>query len=743
MASNQLSCQFANLETDLYPPRYRSCQGDLVAIEECQRKDDNGYSESSLILSRSGFLNHDEAHLWYVCEKHRRVFGIEFVNELRQKKCLYPHHEGKQRPVRPVSWENSRDLLTKKGLVVPYEIKVCVKCAHKISEILAPVENEEPMDSTPSTSSQRLYVRNSSDTPGSSSQATIVQRDDRDVAIELIQMAEPEFDKKKAMWKAKTPINLFKSKQSKYMMRKSVAFGIKAVCSAFTSCKDDLGEIYVDVKDSGFVEKALGQKVLHDSYIKEIIRAYNMAPDARARTQILSLVSKMGYGRLKKFNPPMEKKAATKLAVQEDNQDMEIDNDLFPVEHDDNDEESSDDESSDEESNTEKNIEDHIGDAGDVTITNESKKESVEYWNPPITWYKYKNARVHYDKFKAGGQPVEVKVQPKERIDREVLGTIIDFLTSDEQQQDVAFGTISVKASDGRKVKIARAIRRQHNNALIRQVTALLKENGMKAPAESTLRALFKLVPAGCSKDIKGLDPVYENHRRAFKSLQKVCTKLHDIFLSTNGDERIMDEFDINNIQLLDKVQQGLKICESYILGYFIYNVSFNSKCQNHCVTFACSDPNDRNFQEDCSADSLDESEDHAETCDYCNLLPILTYILDGLIKKAPIEEELCKQVLEYDMDKAKNDIALYKKQVFRHYVGTQAWEKYFLDKINMAMATTDWGMKVPPETHRETTTMWYGKVRNFILPFQFMIICNNMLFKIISEGNVLWSCYL
>ena len=61
-------------------------------------------------------------------------------------------------------------------------------------------------------------------------------------------------------------------------------------------------------------------------------------------------------------------------------------------------------------------------------------------------------------------------------------------------------------------------------------------------------------------------------------------------------------------------------------------------------------------------------------------------------------------------MEKSKTDIAAYKKQVFRHYVGTQAWEKYFLDITNKAMATTDWGMKVPPETHRETTTMWYGK---------------------------------
>ena len=69
MASNQLSCQFSIIETDFYPPRYKDCQGDLVAIEECQEKDEDGYSESSLILLRSGFYNqYDVSNHWYVCK---------------------------------------------------------------------------------------------------------------------------------------------------------------------------------------------------------------------------------------------------------------------------------------------------------------------------------------------------------------------------------------------------------------------------------------------------------------------------------------------------------------------------------------------------------------------------------------------------------------------------------------------------------------------------------------------------
>ena len=48
-------------------------------------------------------------------------------------------------------------------------------------------------------------------------------------------------------------------------------------------------------------------------------------------------------------------------------------------------------------------------------------------------------------------------------------------------------------------------------------------------------------------------------------------------------------------------------------------------------------------------------------------------------------------------------------------FVGSQAWEKYFMDSLNMAMGQIDWGMKWIPQLTREMSTEWYGKVRNLI----------------------------
>ena len=180
-----------------------------------------------------------------------------------------------------------------------------------------------------------------------------------------------------------------------------------------------------------------------------------------------------------------------------------------------------------------------------------------------------------------------------------------------------------MKDPDGKRVKIMRGIRRQHDAELIRQVQVLLKENDLQVPAASTLRKLFRLMPAGHAKEIKGLDPVYENHRRAFEGLQGICTELHDIFIAKDDYEKV---------DLVEKVQQGLATSATYLLGHFAYNLSLDSNCESHCVRFACSDSKNSKQQEDCS--ELDSSEGHSEECDYCNLFPEVWHQLKKLFEE-------------------------------------------------------------------------------------------------------------
>ena len=74
---------------------------------------------------------------------------------------------------------------------------------------------------------------------------------------------------------------------------------------------------------------------------------------------------------------------------------------------------------------------------------------------------------VHYDKFNSGFQPVETKNQSREGIQKKAIEFIVDFVTSEEQLQSVAHGTLQMKDPDGKKVKIAQSIRRQYDAELI------------------------------------------------------------------------------------------------------------------------------------------------------------------------------------------------------------------------------------------------------------------------------------
>ena len=347
---------------------------------------------------------------------------------------------------------------------------------------------------------------------------------------------------------------------------------------------------------------------------------------------------------------------------------------------------------------------------GDVAMPEVGKK--VVYLNPPLTWYYYKKALVHADIHKAGGQPVEVQHHSREHevTSKETIRMIIDFLTSEEVQQNVAYGTVQMKGPDGVTVRVARNIRRRQNNTIVKQLRVLLKENGLKVPAESTLRAIIQELPAGQAKEIKGLDPKYEEHRRAFRRFEEILGELHGKFAGNIPCQRVIEE--VGNVELVEKVKLALKTCESYLLGYFVYHLAFGDTNVNHCVNLACSDRKSPFFSEYCSEDHLDSSEGHPDRCDYCDLLPAALSVLKDLIEMAPNLEDLDRRILEHDRNHGEKAIEEYKKQMFCHFVSSQTWNKYFTTwaSVKRVMAVIDFGMKWEPQYHRETSTQHFGK---------------------------------
>ena len=142
--------------------------------------------------------------------------------------------------------------------------------------------------------------------------------------LELIRTIDPEFgmDPKKKQFMTQTDATIQQlGKTSRLKMKRTLAKVVKAAISALSKCPEDHPNIWNFFKQSGYVETELGISALTDVYIKQIINANNRATNEVVRDQMLSLVAKLGYRRLRKFNPPKRKKIAKKKATPPINRD--------------------------------------------------------------------------------------------------------------------------------------------------------------------------------------------------------------------------------------------------------------------------------------------------------------------------------------------------------------------------------------------------------------------------------------
>ena len=715
-------------EKELYPERFRKCDdSELMLLEDCLVNYD-GMSERNQILLRTGLTNiygpTGKLKRWLICGKHREYYGGKFVHYLIQKKCIYPGHRFGMLENRRVSDETSREFLDL-GWIVPFRAKVCQKCMRKIPADLARLRKEkeeeaeareaaaneeEAMDSqdldgnqlTPSVSSYApSSSRESSQTLGSQSQPASQQTEEvTDKLLSLVQTVEPSFTFEKIMKKT-TKRYAKLGRTTKWKIRQTGALAIKAIVSAMTQYYEDAPEIWRDLKESGCVEETMGFQGFLDSNLEVIIEAHNMAPTPDDRLQVVTAVADVKFKKLDQFNPPKTPKPKIQNNLLEsDTEEEQGDNELAPK-----DEEmpSVDEEMrSTDEGETKDKGNDELSDIASNSKEAGTKKPK-RYWNPPLTAKFHRKSKVHRTISKAALQKVKKKVRRRQTVETGTIAFVVDILTSEQHQQGVAHGTMLVKCSDGTRVRIARVIRKQHQAYLVRLIRAHLKENGMQVLKESTLKRLLKLLPAGHQRDIVGLDPKYEYHRRAFVDLQEICTELHNFYSAKD---------DLNNADLAEKTQQGLATSASYLLGHFAYNLEENSKCASHDINLACTDSTNVFQQDEGTRENLDETEGYPEECNYCDLLPASCELLEQLLEEA--KDNFTD--LEYNrrskkMKDSREYIVSYKKQVFRNWVSSKRWDQYYKDKNpKRAIAKMDFAMRMLLQKARETQGEFFCK---------------------------------
>ena len=433
---------------------------------------------------------------------------------------------------------------------------------------------------------------------------------------------------------------------TKWRVDRELARGVAAILEAiFPIHKEDRKYAWENLKNSSLVEKQLGGEQILGKMWREIIHATNMCRTYEQKVQLLSnFVPFASYPEFAKHNIKRKDQGIGKRPDDEE-----------------------EDGSSDEET--------------------DKVEEDLPCFNPPIHFPLYQKARKHYKRFGYINAPVPKKTRKLEKITPALVDQIVDFISSEEICQNVAYGTYTLRDNKGNKKLIAKVQRKQSTAQIIRQVQALFADANCP-PSERTIRRILKIMKAGKSKDVKGIDGTLDEERKAFKNLHSIMDELHELL--ERKDQLIESNY--------DEVKTMLSCSENYIKSHFIYNIVKADKCINHCINFAVSDANDEDFRSHCNNLNNSQGHDHSgERCKFCDLFPSVLAKMRELVDL--MKSDLTKvryDEMHYEIDSANTAVNAYKKQLMRNYVSSSDVEGIFLEKRpNVAVLTADFAMKV------------------------------------------------
>ena len=278
----------------------------------------------------------------------------------------------------------------------------------------------------------------------------------------------------------------------------------------------------------------------------------------------------------------------------------------------------------------------------------------------------------------------------RHRLSQEKIEHFVDFLF-DTQLQTMSWGNMKLKFSDSHAEEIAPVLRKNIPSHIIhlyyKYCKAEMPEN-FKPLSFTTLWKILHELPAKTKKSLSGLDDIMAEGLSGFATLGKLIDDLEKNGISVESCRNYRNQ--------LDKGKQYLK-------GQYAINVSVeNSRCADHCRTFALSDPKDKNLQEICD-------HDHDRICEQCESLKTLLEKLD--IEIESLCDESKSKELQYDLSVGREQVDEWKKHILRS-AQQQKGKDDILKSLSAskALLIIDWGMKCLPQEYLEKSKNWYGK---------------------------------
>ena len=285
-------------------------------------------------------------------------------------------------------------------------------------------------------------------------------------------------------------------------------------------------------------------------------------------------------------------------------------------------------------------------------------------------------ARKHSNNFGAG---MIVSSEPifRERLDPIKVEFFLDFITTDNYLQDVAYGSRSLKINDIYSISMPNVVRLASHRQIIIDYMKICEEVKTKPISERVCYKILKECSASYSKSLQGLDNTYADGLDAFDKLEEIL--------------RLFSDSDIiKNLSCI------LKSSKNYLKFSYKNHLSFSNECTDHCVTFALSD------EKTCCGHT------HSRSCYECNTLD---HVINEIKKELEKLSGNQKTETLFDFNLANEKIYNWKYHLLRNWCQDQI--KYTamnqLDR-NSVFVHFDWAMKKLPSKSREKQEDWFGK---------------------------------
>ena len=261
----------------------------------------------------------------------------------------------------------------------------------------------------------------------------------------------------------------------------------------------------------------------------------------------------------------------------------------------------------------------------------------------------------------------------------------INFLFETDLIQDVAYGTNTLKFSDGSKQLLPKAILTLSRSHTIAEYKEHCQHFDFTPLSDSTLWQILKAIKPGQRHAMAGLDNTTSDGLKGFQLLIEQLNK-----------------FDIDS-KTKSELKKDLEDCKRYLKLKYPLHCREECPISTHCLSFALCHPTDDNFQPE---------HDHGPHTEVCSDCFRLCRAMDQIKQHAnEITTDDIKDEVVYDVNQGVNQVLTWMKHILRSVKQDEA-KQYAMENLSSETAfwLSDWAQKILPSSFREGQREYFGK---------------------------------